>query len=103
LLRTGSAFPAADRRAPIVRRFEPPAPARVLASWAGPALACVGRADLARFIFLKKNPVSYYPDLQTLINHRIFSINANSMIQVALSILSGYLSYGLGLMILGLL
>jgi hypothetical protein len=50
-LRNGSVAPAADRRAPFVRWFEPPAPARVLASWAGPALACVGRADLARFDF----------------------------------------------------
>jgi nucleoside permease NupC len=54
-------------------------------------------------LFFKKNPINYFPDLQTLLNHRIFSINANSMIQVAVSILAGYLSDGMGLMILGLM
>jgi hypothetical protein len=62
------------------------------------------RADLARASFFSRKTLStIFPDLQTLINHRIFSVNANLVIQVAVSSLSWYLSDGIGLMSIGAL
>jgi hypothetical protein len=37
-------------------------------------------ADLARAVFFWEKPANLFPDLQTLNNHRIFSVNANKVI-----------------------
>jgi hypothetical protein len=60
-------------------------------------------ADLARASFFRKTLSTIFPVLQTLINHKIFSVNANWVIQVAVSSLSWNLSDGIGLMSIGAL
>jgi hypothetical protein len=59
------------------------------------------RADLACAIFFRKILLTIFPDLQALINHRIFSVNAFWVIQVPVSSLTCYLSDGIGPMSVG--
>jgi hypothetical protein len=58
-------------------------------------------AGLACGDFFKENPITLFPDLQTLKIHRKITINLLQVIQVPVSILTCYLSDGIGPMFVG--
>jgi hypothetical protein len=52
-------------------------------------------------LFFWEKTANLFPNLQTLNNHRVFFVNANQVIIVAVSSLAYYLLDGIGLISIG--